>query len=66
MALTLDEWREKSRKGEKCFILGCNENPTTKCNICNLHICYNHLSIHFHEVTEKDSKNEEKNIESLK
>jgi hypothetical protein len=40
------EWAEMSRNGEVCFMNGCEGKATTKCAICLVHICFQHLDIH--------------------
>jgi len=43
--ITLDEWAEKSRKGEVCGILGCQNKPVKKCPHCRNHYCQEHAFV---------------------
>ena len=49
-AATIDDWRERSEKGEVCGILGCQNKPTIQCPRCLNWYCGEHKVIHFHEV----------------
>jgi hypothetical protein len=49
---TVEEWGEKSKRGEVCNILGCKDPPTTQCPSCHLHYCYQHMQNHGHILTE--------------
>ena len=39
---TIAEWREASRQGNVCGILGCTDKPVTKCSHCGNHYCRKH------------------------
>lgn len=52
-APSLDEWRNKSIKGEVCAVLGCKNSPNVKCSTCSFHYCSDHVGNHFHDVTGK-------------
>jgi hypothetical protein len=41
----IDNWRERSKKGEVCGILDCPNEPLTKCNHCGNHYCAEHVGI---------------------
>ncbi len=47
-SITLEEWREKSQKGSVCGMIGCQNKPVIKCDICGNHYCDEHSKIHFH------------------
>ena len=40
--ITAEQWREKSKRGEVCGILGCFAYPETKCPHCGCHYCQHH------------------------
>lgn len=65
-AITGDEWREKSQRGELCGIIGCEIKPTTKCPKCLNHYCYSHLEAHGHVVTDKEIQDQRKRNERLR
>lgn len=60
------EWAEMSRNGEVCSVIGCGGKATTKCAICLMHICFQHLDIHKHIQTEKQIKEQREGDEKLK
>ena len=37
--VTWQEWQARSQAGEVCGILGCRNQPTTKCEHCGNHYC---------------------------
>ena len=43
--ITVDEWAEKSRRGEVCGILGCKNKPVIKCPHCGNHYCREHAFV---------------------
>lgn len=43
--ITVDEWAEKSRRGEVCGILGCKNKPVNKCPHCGNHYCQEHAFV---------------------
>jgi hypothetical protein len=52
IVLTLEDWRNKSIKGEVCAIPGCQFIPnSSQCPIFFVHYCYEHLKSHLHPVT---------------
>ena len=40
------EWSNRSINGEVCGMMGCEEDPTSKCTHCNHFYCYEHIKIH--------------------
>lgn len=56
MTFTLKEWVGKSKKGEVCGVVGCDQKPTNKCTKCSNHYCYGHVKTHFHIETTKDTQ----------
>jgi hypothetical protein len=60
------EWAEMSRNGEVCSMIGCEGKATTKCAICLMHICFQHLDIHKHITTDKELKDEREETKQLK
>jgi predicted nucleic acid-binding protein len=63
---TLEEWRDKSKKGEICAVGGCRNLPKNQCPTCFLHYCYRHIKNHFHCITDKEIKQQKKEKQSLK
>jgi hypothetical protein len=45
MEITLDEWKEKSQRGEVCGILGCDSEPVIKCPHCGNYYCQEHAFV---------------------
>ena len=43
--ITLDQWAEKSKRGEVCGILGCPGKPIDKCPHCGNHYCQDHAFV---------------------
>lgn len=43
--VTLDEWAEKSRRGEVCGIFGCKNKPVVKCPHCGNWYCKQHAFV---------------------
>lgn len=39
---TIEQWREGSRRGEVCGILGCSNWPTVRCGHCQNRYCAEH------------------------
>ncbi len=54
MTSIIDEWSDKSKKGELCGVLGCGEKPTTMCAICFRHYCYQDLITCTSKLTKKE------------
>lgn len=42
MEISAEEWREKSKRGEVCGILGCPDPPEERCPHCGCHYCRDH------------------------
>ena len=40
--VTLRDWKELSKSGNFCGILGCLKKPEKKCNHCGNHYCNEH------------------------
>lgn len=38
-----EEWRDRSRKGDVCGMLGCTKRPVKKCHHCGNWYCEEHL-----------------------
>jgi hypothetical protein len=66
MTFTLDEWSDKSKKGEVCGVLGCRQKPTTRCAKCSRHYCYQDLQNHKHIVTDREMEEEREKTEQLR
>lgn len=48
MMMVLDNWIDRSKKGEVCGVLGCEFKPETKCQICKNYYCAEDSKNHFH------------------
>lgn len=61
MKVTAEQWREKSKRGEVCGILGCPGRPKTKCPHCGCCYCRHHkfvIDTLVHQIKKKDVGNE--------
>jgi predicted nucleic acid-binding protein len=63
---TMEEWKDKSRKGEVCAVVGCRNPPKNRCPTCFLHWCYQDVKNHVHRISVKEIKQQKKEKESLK
>lgn len=45
------KWSNLSKQGLVCGILGCSGEPNKKCDICTCSYCSEHISWHFHSVS---------------
>jgi predicted nucleic acid-binding protein len=61
-----EEWKDRSRKGEVCAVVGCQNPPKNQCTTCSLHYCYQDIKNHYHILTDKRTKQQKKEKESLK
>lgn len=43
--ISVDEWREKSKRGEVCGILGCKQEPVVTCLHCGNCYCNEHRAV---------------------
>jgi hypothetical protein len=64
--LTLENWRDRSLRGEVCGVVGCQNFPANQCPTCHLHYCYQDAKNHFHKMSDQDAKDQEKEDESLR
>jgi hypothetical protein len=59
--ISYDEWRNLSKKGERCGIVGCFQRPSNKCLTCKTWYCYQHSRIHNHISTEQQPEKSQTN-----
>jgi hypothetical protein len=64
--ITGNEWREMSKRGEACAIVGCRNTPLNQCPTCQLHYCSQDIRNHFHIMTDEEVRNQEIEGESFK
>jgi hypothetical protein len=52
---TADEWSERSKRGEVCNVLGCQDKPSTQCPTCSHYYCYDDILNHRHIISEEEA-----------
>ncbi len=52
--LTLNQYRNLSKAGKLCGIVGCENKPTNCCPRCYLFYCDRDFKIHFHVASGHD------------
>jgi predicted nucleic acid-binding protein len=63
---TVEEWRDRSKKGEVCAVIACLNPSKNRCPTCFLHYCYQHVKSHFHRTTDQEIKQPKKEKQTLK
>ena len=63
---TLDEWSERSKRGEVCGMVGCQNTPTTQCPTCYRHYCYDDVQNHFHAISDEEAAEQITTNENLR
>jgi hypothetical protein len=63
---TAEEWSERSKLGEVCNVLGCQNTPSTQCPTCSHYYCYADIQTHNHIISEEEADEQIRSEENLR
>jgi hypothetical protein len=50
-----DKWSERSKLGDICNVLGCQNKPSAQCPTCSHYYCYEDILNHRHIISKEEA-----------
>jgi hypothetical protein len=63
---SIEEWGERSKRGEVCNVFGCQYTPSSQCPTCSHYYCYADIQTHNHIISEEVVNEQTRRDENLR